>query len=181
VKSTKEENIRKTRKWLKDFVIGLNLCPFAGQPFGEEKIRYDVFAYSDIDSFISHFYEEAYALIMEGDSGFTTSLIIIPDGLEDFHFYLDVLETCQDVLDRSEMSELLQLASFHPDYQFEDSEEDDVTNYTNRSPFPMIHLLLEDEVATAIKHYGNTDNIPQINKNTLRKLGIDEVLQLIKS
>ena len=171
--------IGQVKKWIKDFVIGLNLCPFAKHPFANNLIRYELLEFERSDDFIDSFFVETQLLLEAESSEISTSLIIISSGLEDFLFYLDVLDGCQDLLEKSGLDKHVQLASFHPLYQFEGTVSNDVTNYTNRSPFPLIHILRTDEVEKAIDSYGNTEEIPENNQKLLKRMGIEKVKKLI--
>ena len=170
--------IDQTKKWVRDFVIHLNLCPFAKNPFDKDEIRYFSVEFEKVDDFINAFYSESQFLKDPGTTNMSTTLIIIPKGLEDFLFYLDILETCQGVLDRSGLDEHIQLASFHPDYQFEGTQKDDITNYTNRSPYPIIHLLKVSQVEKAIESHDHPEEIPVENQKRLREMGLEKLKDL---
>jgi hypothetical protein len=108
-----------------------------------------------------------------------TSLIILKEALSDFDEYLDYLEVTEFVLNELELAGVFQIASFHPDYQFEGTEPEDAENYTNRSPFPMIHILREDSVTRAVEAYPEVGNIPEQNIEMMNKLGVDKIKQMI--
>lgn len=167
--------IEQTKRWIKEFVIDLNLCPFAKHPFQNELIRYKITEFSTTKNFVLFFLEELQVLIEAKSTTISTSLIIVPNGLEKFLHFLDVLETCQDVLDRSDLVEVIQLASFHPKYQFQGTDKDDVTNYTNRSPYPMIHLLRTIEVENAIESYGDIVEISDRNQALMKTMDIKDL------
>ncbi len=173
--------INHVKKWIKEFVIELNLCPFASHPFENDLIKYLVIDFESIEEFVTGYFSELQVLRNVGMNEVSTTLIIVPKGLQDFLFYLDVFQTCQDVLDRSEVSGVIQLASFHPEYQFDRTKKGDVTNYTNRSPYPMIHLLRCDEVEEAIRAYGDAEGIPKRNQTLMRSLGAASLLQITRS
>ena len=104
-----------------------------------------------------------------------TTLIIFPHFLLDFQDFLEALDTAEGLIAMQELDGIFQLASFHPDYQFAGTSIDDVENFTNRSPFPMWHILRENSVAAAIENYGNTEEIPKNNIKKLKKLGVDKI------
>lgn len=173
--------INHVKKWIKEFVIELNLCPFAHDPFRNGLIKYVIIDFESPEDFFPRYFHELLTLTTTASKEISTTLIIVPTGLDGFLFYLDVLETCQDVLERSDAGGAIQLASFHPDYQFDGTDKDDVTNYTNRSPYPMIHLLRCDEVEEAIRAYGDAEEIPKRNQTLMRSLGAASLLQITRS
>lgn len=162
-----------TKKWVDEIVIGLNLCPFAKPVFVKNQIKFVVSEAKTPDELTTHLLTELDFLTgMEGDDTETT-LLIIPHVLEDFGHYLDYLEFANDLVYRAGLEGTFQLASFHPDYQFEGTEVGDIENYTNRSPFPLLHILREDTLEKAIKTYPNVDQIPSNNIKKLKELGVD--------
>lgn len=169
--------VQKTKTWLKDFVIGLNLCPFAHRPYSRDIIRYSLSPFINVDEFVVGFYFELQKLARTPKNKLSTTLMIIEQGLEDFEYYLDILETCEDVLAHSEYKDVFQIASFHPEYYFAQTEKDDVTNFTNRSPFPMIHIIRTEEVEEAIKSFDHPEDIPLRNKALMIKMGSAEILK----
>ena len=175
--STSNDPVKKTKQWVKKFVIELNLCPFAHRPYSRDIIRYSVVDFNDVDEFVLHFYSELQILDNAPPKDLSTTLIIVNKGLEDFDFYLDILETFEDVLRHSEFKDDLQLESFHPDYYFDDTDPDDVTNYTNRSPYPMIHIIRVTEMAEALESYNRPEEIPMRNKELMIKMGSVEILR----
>lgn len=172
--------IQTTKKWIEQLVIGLNLCPFAKHPFESNMVRYQACKYEDDVVFFDLFLKELQLLEDSEPKELSTTLIIVNKGLDDFLFFLDILETCHDILDKIGMTSKFQLASFHPDYQFQNTEKDDVTNYTNKSPYPIIHILRSDDVKYAAEHY-DTENIPLVNQETMKKLGLNKVKRLMKN
>jgi uncharacterized protein len=165
--------VAQTKNWIESIVIALDLCPFAKFPFQQDLIRY-VVAKSDTEvDLLNHFHEELLMLYENDKTAIETTLIIIPEGWADFMDYLDLVELAQEVLEELELEGVIQIASFHPDYQFEDLDEVDVRNYTNRSPYPMIHLLREDSVTHAVDTYPNVEQIPDVNQDKLLQLGLD--------
>ena len=160
--------IHLTRQWVRDVVVGCGFCPFAAHVYDRHLIRYRVAAADeDLEELVV---EEAEWLDEHTETD--TTLIIVPDRLDDFDTYLDELENVQAALDREDYEGIYQLASFHPEYRFEGSPENDVANYTNRSPFPMFHLLREESIDTALDHYkGDPEAIPERNIRFAREKG----------
>ncbi len=160
--------IHATKKWLEKTVISLNLCPFAHRVLEEGKIRFVLSRAEGMSGIIEEFVLECHHLLKDAHS--STSLIVIPYLDKDFEYFLDVLEHCENYLEKTQMDIHFQLASFHPKYQFEGTEEMDRSNYTNRSPHAVIHILSVHEVTTAIEAYPDTTLIPENNIRTLSAL-----------
>ncbi len=175
----KQQIIETTKLWLERFVIGLNLCPFAKHPFRNNKIRYIVFEGDDLEKLTETWLKEANELEQTTPSVLETTLIILPEVLEEFEEYLDFIEMSEFILAEVDLEGVIQIASFHPDYQFDETEITDVENYTNRSPFPMIHLLREDSMTRAIEAYPEVGDIPDNNIDTMNKLGLTRVKQML--
>ncbi len=168
--------IFSTKKWVSNFVIRLNMCPFALHPFENDRIKYAVCNSRIVEDWVKHFINECNTLIETPKEDISTTLIIIANGLDLFDDYLDIVETFEEMIEYSGANKILQLATFHPQYQFEGTTYNDVTNYTNRSPYPIFHLLRTEEVSAAIEHYGNTKQIPIKNKKLLLEMGLEKIL-----
>jgi hypothetical protein len=177
---SKESRILKTTKaWVEQFVIGLNLCPFARHPFKHNKIRYVVFDGDDLEKLTEVLIQELREMDIMTPSVLETTLIVLPDCLADFEAYLDFIEVAEYVVSALDFEGAIQVASFHPGYQFEGTNLLDVENYTNRSPYPMLHLLREDSVTRAIEAYPEHADIPARNIDTMNKMGLTRVKQLL--
>lgn len=172
-----EDALSKTKKWLENIVIGLGLCPFAGKAYFDKQVGFTVLSYTT--SGLTQALNEGISKVLNDANPLTTLLIVLSEGLEDFDEYLDVYYGVEEELERSGLSEKIQLANFHPHYQFAGVEVDAVENYTNRSPFPVFHILHVDEVAIAIDSHPDIDSIPKTNIATMQRLGIDEILKLM--
>jgi hypothetical protein len=170
--------IRKIRDWLEKFVIGLNLCPFAAKPFNEDRIGFTVCAASDRESIYRAILIEADKLINTPQDKLETSLLILTEGLKSFDAYLELLAEADAAFSEAGLDGTLQIASFHPDYVFGQSEAEDPANYSNRSPFPLFHILRETSLENALQHYPHPERIPQRNIEKLRELGIAEIQNL---
>jgi hypothetical protein len=171
--------ISATRQWIQSVVIGLNLCPFARKVFDAEKIRYAVTEATDSEALRSALAEELRRLIATPRSEIETAILIHPHVLADFLDYNDFLAEADDLLDELDLTGVIQIASFHPAYQFAGTRSDDVENFTNRSPYPMLHLLREESVTEVASDPRMLDDIPQRNIATLRRLGRAGIAKLL--
>ena len=164
--------ILEVKSWIERFVIGLNLCPFANKPFQADKISYVLSDTRNMDDFYSLFKKELNDLLNNETS---TSLIILTEDSMEFRQYLDVYAECEKLLLDLNLNEEFQLASFHPEYQFANTDIDEQSNYTNRSPYPLIHILRVKELADAIAAYGDTTTIYERNIEVLNKMSIEDL------
>src|SRR5262245_13615518 len=144
---TDAEVIAATQRWISTMVIGLNLCPFAERVFQANRIRYVVSGAATETALLDDLARELTFLALAPIVEVETTLLIHPQVLQDFLDYNDFLDSAEGLLQDLGLTGVIQLASFHPQYQFADTEPDDVANYTNRSPFPMLHLLRESSVS----------------------------------
>ncbi len=165
------------QKWIEQFIIKHNLCPFAKVPFQKDRIRYVVFEGKQLEQ-AGQIVHQELLLLGTTSTSFETSLLIFPNILEDFEDYLDFLAWANEVLTVLKLEGVLQLASFHPDYQFEGTQKMEAQNYTNRSPYPILHLLKEEQVEFAVKAFPNTQKIPEQNIQTMDKLGTAQLQQI---
>lgn len=166
------DHIEEVKSWIEKFVVGLNLCPFAKAPFKSDSISYTVTPLRDYDSFLSSLQLELTGLL---DNEYATTIMIIPTKALAFRDYLDLYRECEILLGEVGLEGEFQLASFHPDYQFADASQDDQSNYTNRSPYPLIHILRVDGLAKAIDSYGDTAAIYKRNIELLNKMSKEEL------
>jgi hypothetical protein len=166
-----DEIISVTRRWLEKSVIGLNLCPFAEGPYRGNRVRFTVSEQRSAAGLLQDLRAELLALAAADLKDRETTLLIHPRVLADFTEYNDFLEACDAAVSELDLEGELQVASFHPQYQFAGSQPDDIENYTNRSPFPMLHILREASVESAIAAVGDTEEIYRRNIRTLRALG----------
>ncbi len=173
------EIIATTRRWLSSIVIGLNLCPFAQRVFEAERIRYFVSDAVDEAGLAACLSDELKLLAATPLETIETTLLIHPHVFRDFLDYNDFLEVADDLLVRLDLEGVVQVASFHPAYQFTDTELDAVENYTNRSPYPMLHLLREESVSAIADDAEKLLAIPDRNIATLRALGFSGILQML--
>ncbi|WP_269532541.1 DUF1415 domain-containing protein [Chitinimonas sp. BJYL2] len=167
----KESVIADTRDWLEKAVIGLNLCPFARAVYVKEQVRYVVSTAPHLDGLLEELDRELQLLAATPAAEIDTTLLIHPALLTDFAEYNDFLAWAEGAVVDNGLEGCLQVASFHPHYQFADTEPDDITNYTNRAPYPTLHLLREDSIDRAVAAFPDAAAIFERNMETLQKLG----------
>ncbi|MCC6622817.1 MAG: DUF1415 domain-containing protein [Deltaproteobacteria bacterium] len=165
-------------RWIEEAVIGLSLCPFAASPWRAGKVRLVVSAAATPDDATKDALEAAWSLLEVDADVVSTTLVAYPSALADFETFLDAAATVEHILDQAGARGVLQVATFHPAFQFEDSAPDDLGNWTNRAPYPVIHLLREAEVADAIDKFPDTLEIPERNVARLEAMGRAAVLAL---
>ena len=168
---TDEEVIAATQRWLERAVIGLNLCPFAKAVHVKNQIRYVVSAAQTPDELLRDLLRELEVLAEANPETIETTLLIHPQVLQDFLDYNDFMEVVDAALEEVDLNGELQVASMHPQYQFADTAPDDISNYTNRSPYPTLHLLREASVERAVVAFPEAEQIFDKNIETLRRLG----------
>ncbi|MFS2136481.1 DUF1415 domain-containing protein [Duganella sp. Dugasp56] len=165
--------IAETVNWVEKAVIGLNLCPFAKAVHVKQQIRYVVCDADTPEALLEKLMEELEYLAEADPDKVDTTIIIHPNVLADFEDYNEFLDVADAALEDMDLDGILQVASFHPDYQFADTHKNDIENYTNRSPYPSLHLLREDSVERAVEAFPEAADIFEKNIDTLRTLGHD--------
>lgn len=176
-----DQVLAKTRTWLEEAVIGLNLCPFAASPYKKGLVRIELCLATEPEAILDRALDVLDELLGTEDlAALETALLVIPHGLESFELYLDVVETLQEMMGQVGANALVQLATFHPDYLFGGEDPEDMSHYTNRAPYPIIHFLLEDSVTEATATHTNPEEIPAQNIERLRTLGSEGVERLWK-
>jgi uncharacterized protein len=168
---------QQTQAWLKNVIIHYNICPFAREVVNKNTVRYCVDTAVAIAENLETLIIEAERL--DSHSEIETTLVIYATNFTDFDDFLDYLMMANDLLDAQGYERVYQLASFHPDYCFEGSDEADAANYTNRSPYPMLHLIREASIEQALKFYPNPETIPQRNITLTRELGLTKMQALL--
>jgi hypothetical protein len=163
--------IAETRRWLERAVIGLNLCPFAKAVVVKQQIRWVVSAAGDTDALVADLARELEHLAASDPEQIETTLLIHPGVLGDFADYNDFLEVADATVLALGLEGVLQVASFHPRYQFAGTAPEDIDNFSNRSPFPTLHLLREASVERAVAAFPDAARIYETNIETLRRLG----------
>ncbi|MEP0356207.1 DUF1415 domain-containing protein [Paraglaciecola sp.] len=163
--------ITSVKKWINDVVIGLNFCPFAKKEVSRDTIRYyvsdDINEKSALDIVINELAN------LDNSDKIQTTLIIFSKGFSDFETYLDLVDRANQLIEQGGYSGLYQLATFHPEYYFDGEDVNDAANYTNRSPYPILHLLREASLEQVLKNYPNPENIPDDNITKARELGVN--------
>jgi len=172
--------ITRTRNWVEKFVIKHNFCPFAGKPMLQDKIRITTSDVSNEKDIIDDLVIELTKIKDTAASELETTLLVMTNCLDKFEDYNQFLDVVDAILEEMELIGEIQVASFHPRYQFADLTVDDVRNYTNRSPYPMFHLIREDSVEKARESYPDVDEIPDRNMELLETLGLETVTQTLK-
>ena len=167
-----EEVIAATREWIEKAVIGLNLCPFAKSVYVKNQVRIVVSDARHIDGFLEDLDRELDHLAEVDPEVTDTTLLIHPTLFPDFLDFNDVHQIADEAVAEHDLEGVIQIASFHPDYQFEGTEPDDITNYTNRAPFPTLHLIREESLDRAVEAFPDAEMIYERNMETLRKLGL---------
>ncbi len=170
---TDDDVLNQTRHWLEKAVIGLNLCPFAKAVYVKNQVRLVVSHARHADDLLEELDRELDLLVATPAEEIDTTLLIHPTLFEDFLDFNDFLEVADGVVSEHELEGVIQLASFHPRFQFDGTEPDDISNYTNRAPFPMLHLLREESVDKAVEAFPDADAIFEQNIQTLEGLGLE--------
>ena len=164
-----DTTVNITRRWINSFIVDLNLCPFARREVMRNSMRFTVFEDSDPENILHALSEEIS--LLNNSQDIETSFLILPAGMPDFRDVNDFIYAAESLTEALGWEGRYQLVGFHPQYQFANTEPDDAENYTNRSPFPMLHILRESSVSDAVATTHDTALIPQRNIATLGDLG----------
>jgi hypothetical protein len=181
---TEHAILEATRRWIDRVVVGLGLCPFAEPSIARNRLRMTLCGATHPEELSAALIEELQFLRSPAGEAFDSSLLIHPQTLCDFEHYNDYLDRADEILEKLSLVGVFQIASFHPRYRFAGSREDDPGNYTNRSPYPMLHLLREASVSRAIEQHPDPGSIPETNIRRLEDLGVpalDALLAACKS
>lgn len=171
---TDEHVLADTRRWIEKAVIGLNLCPFARAVYVKDQVRIVVSSARHLDAFLDELDRELDFLVNTPAEEVDTTLLVHPALFPDFFVFNDFLNVVDDVVAEHELEGVIQVAPFHPQFQFEGVAPDDISNATNRAPYPMLHLLREESVERAVaSEGGDAEAIVERNLRTLRELGQD--------
>ncbi|MGB3071103.1 MAG: DUF1415 domain-containing protein [Ottowia sp.] len=163
--------IADTRRWLERAVIGLNLCPFAKAPHVKGQIHYAVCGATGRKALLQALRAELQALTAADPAERETTLLVMPQAFADFLDFNDFLDEAEGELTELDLEGVIQIAPFHPRFQFAGTDEDDITNATNRAPYPTLHLLREDSIDRAVEAFPEAEMIYEANMATLEKLG----------
>lgn len=173
--------IAHTRNWVEKVVIGLNLCPFARRPFQGGMLRFSLSEARDEQALLGDLLKELQYLVDTPGYQTETTLLIHPFVLGDFDDFLDFWGMTEDLLAAAGLEGEIQIAGFHPDFEFEGEDAGSVSVYTNRSPYPMLHLLREQSVGLAADTHPDTSEIPKANIRLLEEMGIEKVKALLNA
>ena len=171
---------RETRHWLETIVVGLNLCPFAAPVLKQNTLHIEVCDKTSEQDIYRAVLEQMDFLQTSDENVVSTSLLVFSQALETFDDYLMVVEMANELLEQVGLDGHIQIASFHPQYCFAGVPEEDISHYTNRSPYPMLHFIREAQMARMLKNYPDPEAIPDNNIECLRKLGLDALQQLLR-
>lgn len=171
----RDEVEQQTCDWLAEFVVGLNLCPFARPLLESPALRISVCEATESPALRRAFLSELDLLQVSPEADIATSLLVFSHALEDFGDYLDFLAEAQALLEQAGLEGVVQLASFHPQYLFAGEAPDAASHFSNRSPWPTIHFLREDMLSRALGDFPDADAIPSRNIETLEKMGCEEL------
>ena len=174
-----EEIIHAVRQWVETFVVGMNLCPFAKRELVKNRVRFVTTAATTAEQLLQVLQTELE--LLNADPSVETTLLIHPAVLQDFYDFNDFLGCADILLLDMELEGIYQVASFHPDYQFGGTRSGDAENYTNRAPYPVLHLLREESLERVIADYPDVDDIPERNIELMNSLGQDKLQALLKS
>jgi hypothetical protein len=176
--TTSTQVISATRQWVETVVIGHQFCPFAHKVFSEQKIHYHVVNQQQPEPCLQALISQCQQL--DTNKTIETTLVIYPNAYAGFQQFLELLGLAEELLVAQGYEGIYQLASFHPHYQFAEANINDAANYTNRSPYPMLHLLRETSVQRAIAEHPDVDSIPQRNINYATALGEKQLADDLK-
>ncbi|HQV56292.1 MAG: DUF1415 domain-containing protein [Chitinophagaceae bacterium] len=171
--------VTKTKSWITNVVVACNFCPFAAREIKRGSIHYEVINNATTKTVLEATLK--MFLLLNNNEQIETSILILPDHFSEFNDYLDLVEKVETLLTKNNYEGIYQIASFHPKYMFADSDENDPSNYTNRSPYPMLHFLREESVTKAIAGYTDIENVPKRNIAFTKEKGLAYMQQLLKS
>ena len=173
MKPTEDLITRRVLQWVEDIVVGLNLCPFAKRELGSDRIRVAVSSATELEEILADLEAELERLGVEDT--IETTLLVLSEGLPDFRDFNQFLDLADGLLQQMKLTGVYQLAHFHPDYQFADTAPGDAENYTNRSPYPILHLLREASLDRVLQTTEHAEQIPVRNIELMNRLGAEEM------
>lgn len=168
---------KQVRNWLTSIVIGLNLCPFAQREHKRNKIRLNTSFAENEQEIVTDLVAELS--LLSNQQEIETSLFILPTALGEFEYFNDFLDLADRLLEEMNLDGVFQIASFHPDYRFAGTHNNDAENYTNRAPYPILHILRESSLDWAIDEHPDTDQIPLNNIALMNKLGVEHMRKML--
>jgi hypothetical protein len=170
--------IKTVKNWIEQFIIGYNICPFARKVFITERIKYVVNSSTDDEIILQAFLQELQWLNTTPAKKIDTTLFILTNAFPDFDHYLNFIYVIETMIEQLNYEGIYQVATFHPIYQFDGTQLTDAENFTNRSPFPIIHILREESVEKAIENYPNPEEIPKRNIALMNEMGVEKLRTL---
>ncbi len=176
-RTTDDQAITQTRAWIDAVIVALNFCPFARRELDRDSVRFRVIREDSLEQYLLALIDEC--ILLDQDPEIETSLLILPQDFASFDTFLDLLEMANALLVEQGYIGIYQLASFHPDYCFANAPADDPANYTNRSPFPLLHLIRESSIERAVANYPQPELIPERNMALAREKGAAEMQALL--
>jgi len=165
------------RRWVESVVVDLRLCPFAERELINNRVRFRVTDAANEELLLEALADELR--LLGSDSAVETTLLIHPDLLQDFYDYNQFLDHADRLLVELQLDGIYQIASFHPEYRFAGTDPDDAENYTNRSPYPMLHIIREESLERAIADYPDIDQVPARNVELMYRLGVEKLKGLL--
>ncbi|MGX5914543.1 DUF1415 domain-containing protein [Aliidiomarina sp. Khilg15.8] len=168
-----KEYIHQFQRWVSEFIVDLNICPFARREVSRNSVRYVVTKFENDDEFYATLCQELQ--LLDSSSETETTLLLLPQLTDDFEGFLNQAGFAEQILHLNGYEGVYQIANFHPDYVFADSAPDDAANYSNRAPCPALHLLREASLTRAIDAHKNAEQIPDDNVRRLREIGLAEL------
>jgi len=170
--------IMNTQGWVQHFIVAHNICPFAKKEVEKGSIHYEVYDGREMEDALCCLMELCRKL--DENNEIEAAMFIMPNGFSDFDEYLDLLDVANGLLAQQEYEGIYQLASFHPEYCFEGVDKTDASHYTNRSPYPMLHIIREESLEKALERYPNPEAIPERNITYCQELGVDTLEGILK-
>ena len=170
--------VEETRNWISKVVVGCNFCPFAARELKRGSIRYSILRTEDLKTILEKLADELAKLDINPE--IETTLIILPESFENFELYLDMIGLCEDLVSELDYEGIYQIASFHPEYVFAGASADDPSNYTNRSVYPMIHILREASITKVLENIAHPEDIPRNNIRYTKEKGL-AYMQVLKN
>lgn len=176
-KSLELQQLELSQQWVEKVVVGMNLCPFAKPVIKAKSLRYAITQASALPDLQTYFLQELTHITTVDEEQVATTLVIFPLALADFYDYLDFVALCEQLVTKAGLDGEFQLASFHPNYLFAGVCENDVSHWSNRSPYPMLHIIREAQMSRVLANHPNPDSIPERNIELLRSLGRDGLIE----
>ncbi len=171
--------LKRTQQWVEQFVVGQSLCPFAKPHVQNDRVRYVLCDSDQLEELLEMLLSELRYLNAVNPSEVETTILIHPNLLTDFVDYNDFSDVTDEMLENLALDGIIQIATFHPDYQFADTNLDDAENFTNRSPFPMLHLLREESVEAAVQSHPNIESVPHRNIALMQQMGSERLKKML--